>query len=122
MQIRPVLELRGVGKNFGGTRALHNVELALGPGEVHALIGENGAGKSTLMKVLSGAYRMDEGEVFLQGRPVRIHSPLQARSLGIAMIYQELTLAPHLTVAENIALGHESSSWGVILDQGEKVR
>src|SRR5260221_13411523 len=116
-----ILELKGVGKRFGETRALHQVHLTLRRGEVHALIGENGAGKSTLMKILSGAYRLDEGEISFKGESRRIDSPLAARSLGIAMIYQELTLAPHLSVEENVTLGLEKTSWGVVRSQKEKI-
>ena len=101
------LEMRGVSKRFGATRALHRVDLQVRPGEVLALVGENGAGKSTLMKVLSGAHPPDEGEMWLDGKPYRPRNPLDARQRGIAMIYQELSLAPHLSVMENILLGIE---------------
>jgi ribose transport system ATP-binding protein len=104
------LEMRGVSKRFGATRALHRVNLHVRPGEVLALVGENGAGKSTLMKVLSGAHAPDEGEMWLDGAPYRPRSPLDARKQGIAMIYQELSLAPHLSVMENILLGIEPTT------------
>jgi ribose transport system ATP-binding protein len=104
------LEMRGVSKRFGATRALYRVDLRVRPGEVLALVGENGAGKSTLMKVLSGAHPPDEGQMWLDGRPYRPRSPLDARQHGIAMIYQELSLAPHLSVMENILLGVEPTS------------
>jgi len=110
----PRLRMVGVKKRFGPTRALSGVSLEVGPGEVHALIGENGAGKSTLMKVLSGAYRPDEGRIELDGEPLVSEDPLHARRCGIAMIYQELNLAPHLSVAENILLGEEPSRFGWI--------
>ncbi len=103
----PLLTLRGVRKSFGATQALKGVNLDLVPGQVHALIGENGAGKSTLMKVLSGAHAADAGEMTLEGRPYRPEGPLHARSLGVCMIYQELALAGHLSVMENILLGIE---------------
>src|SRR5437773_8088727 len=106
--------MRGIRKEFPGVVALDAVDFALLAGEVHALIGENGAGKSTLMKILSGAYRRDEGEILLKGRSQPMGSPSAARALGIAMIYQELTLAPHLSVEENITLGLEKTSWGVV--------
>jgi ribose transport system ATP-binding protein len=99
--------MRGVSKRFGATRALHRVDLEVRPGEVLALVGENGAGKSTLMKVLSGAHAPDDGEMRLDGQPYRPRNPLDARRQGIAMIYQELSLAPHLSVMENILLGVE---------------
>ncbi len=103
----PRLEMRGVTKRFGAQVALAGVDLSVQPGEVHALLGQNGAGKSTLMKVLSGAIRPDEGEMRLDGQPYRPADPLEARRTGVAMIYQELSLAPHLSVAENILLGME---------------
>lgn len=106
------LVMRQVEKRFGATRALRGVTLELGRGEVLALIGENGAGKSTLMKVLSGAYRPDAGTIELEGQPFCPDNPLHARASGIEMIYQELTLAPHLTVEENILLGAEPARWG----------
>ena len=100
--------MRGVEKSFGPVRALDGVDLDVAAGEVHALIGENGAGKSTLMKVLSGAHAPDAGTVELDGRPYAPTGPLDARDRGIAMIYQELNLAPHLTVAQNVMLGREA--------------
>ncbi len=99
--------MKGVHKRFGATRALGGVALAVLPGQVLALVGENGAGKSTLMKVLSGAYRPDDGEMWLDGQRYRPQSPHSARQAGVAMIYQELSLARHLTVMENISLGME---------------
>src|SRR5690606_11457972 len=106
--------MRGIRKAFGGTRALAGVDLDLARGEVHALIGENGAGKSTLMKVLSGAHAPDDGTMELDGRPYRPRHPLDAREAGVAMIYQELTTAPHLSVAENILLGIEPVRAGLV--------
>lgn len=102
-----VLTMRGVQKRFGATYALKGVDLTLERGVVHALIGENGAGKSTLMKTLSGAYTADAGEMTLDGQPYVPEGPLHSRSLGVCMIYQELALAPHLSVMENIMLGVE---------------
>lgn len=101
------LEMRGVRRSFGATKALRGVDLTVAPGEVMALVGENGAGKSTLMKVLSGAIAPDEGEMFLDGASYTPGNPLVARRSGVAMIYQELALAPHLSVMENILLGIE---------------
>jgi ribose transport system ATP-binding protein len=101
------LEMHGVRKSFGATKALKGVDITVEPGEVLALVGENGAGKSTLMKVLSGAHQPDEGRMSLDGEPYMPHNPLQARAQGVAMIYQELALAPHLSVMENILLGIE---------------
>ncbi len=108
----PRLQMSGVQKAFGATRALKNVSFSVAPGEVHALIGENGAGKSTLMKILSGAYRADAGNIVIDGQPFQPENPHHARRSGIAMIYQELTLAPHLSVEENILLGAEPASFG----------
>ncbi len=108
------LRLTGIQKSFGATRALKNVSLEIAPGEVHALIGENGAGKSTLMKVLSGAHEADAGTMELGGRPYRPVNPHDARLKGVAMIYQELNLALHLSAQENILLGAESTRLGVI--------
>src|ERR1700730_3582441 len=101
----PVLEMRNISKTFVGMRALKNVSLSVRSGEVHALMGENGAGKSTLMKVLSGAYQADPGgEIRIGGQPVIIADPLAGRRLGVSIIYQELSLAPNLTVTENTFL------------------
>ena len=108
----PRLRMAAVRKSFGATQALKNVSFEVAPGEVHVLIGENGAGKSTLMKILSGALQPDGGVVELDGKPYAPANPLEARRRGIAMIYQELTLAPHLTVEENILLGEEPARLG----------
>jgi ribose transport system ATP-binding protein len=108
----PRLKMSGVQKAFGATRALKSVSFTVAPGEVHALIGENGAGKSTLMKILSGAYRADAGNIEIDGQPFQPENPHHARRSGIAMIYQELTLAPHLSVEENILLGAEPAKLG----------
>ena len=107
--------MRGIHKRFGATHALRGVNISVEPGEVMALVGENGAGKSTLMKVLSGAHAPDEGSLFLDGSPYTPGNPLHAREQGIAMIYQELSLAPHLSVMENILLGIEPTRRGLIL-------
>lgn len=101
-----LLEMRGIGKTFPGVKALQGVNLTIRAGQVHALLGENGAGKSTLIKILSGAYAKDEGQIFFEGRPVEIRNPQDAQALGISTIYQEFNLARNLTVAENIFLGH----------------
>jgi len=112
----PVLEMRGVRKAFPGVVALDGVDLTLDAGDVHMLLGENGAGKSTLMKILSGAYRMDAGEIRINGRPVDISGPRDALALGIRVIYQELNLVPQLSVAENIFLGAAPTRWGGVVD------
>ena len=99
--------MRGISKAFPGVRALDGVSLSVQAGEVHVLLGQNGAGKSTLIKVLCGAQRPDAGEVLVDGRPVRIDSPADARRLGIAVIFQEFSLVPYLSIAQNIFLGRE---------------
>ncbi len=116
------LRLTGIKKSFGATRALRGVSLEIVPGEVHALIGENGAGKSTLMKILSGAHEADEGTMELGGQPYAPENPHDARSKGVAMIYQELNLALHLSAQENILLGSESASGGWIDPRASRER
>lgn len=105
-----LLRMEGVKKRFGATIALDGVDFSVRPGEVLALVGENGAGKSTLMKTLSGAYTPDEGKMWLYGKPYAPAHPLDARNAGVSMIYQELSLARHLTVMENIVLGMEPTT------------
>lgn len=107
MKEKSVLEMRGIYKSFPGVRALQNVDFTLEEGEIHALMGENGAGKSTLIKVLTGVYEKDEGQIYLKGlnKPAVIHSPQDAQNLGISTVYQEITLCPNLTVAENMYIG-----------------
>ena len=97
-------------KRFVGTVAVRGVDLELQGGEVHALVGENGAGKSTLMRVLAGAYADYSGDIQINGAPARIETPRRARELGIAMVHQELSLVPELSVAENMFLGREAPS------------
>ncbi|MEU9130737.1 sugar ABC transporter ATP-binding protein [Kitasatospora sp. NPDC048540] len=114
MRQQPVLEVRGIRKEFPGVVALDGVDFRLFPGEVHALMGENGAGKSTLIKVLTGVHPADGGEVVLAGRRVRIAGPLQAQQAGISTVYQEVNLCPNLSVAENIFIGREPRRLGLI--------
>jgi ribose transport system ATP-binding protein len=106
--------MRDIRKRFGATIALDGVSLAVMSGEVHALVGQNGAGKSTLMKTLSGAHAPDSGAMFLDGQPYTPRTPLDGRRLGVAMIYQELSLAPHLSVVENVLLGMEPATAGFL--------
>lgn len=106
-QTEYLLEMKKIRKEFPGVLALDGVDFNLRKGEVHVLLGENGAGKSTLMKILSGAYQKDGGEILIDGEPAGISSPSHAQALGIGIIYQEFTLNPHLSVAENIYLGRE---------------
>ena len=107
MASKQLLALTGVSKEFPGVKALNNVSFDLNEGEVHAIVGENGAGKSTLMKILSGIYKKDSGEITYKGKSVSIPNPYEAQKLGISIIHQELNLMPHLTVAENIFIGRE---------------
>ncbi|MCC6314105.1 MAG: sugar ABC transporter ATP-binding protein [Thermomicrobiales bacterium] len=106
--------MAGISKQFPGVKALDRVTLEVRPGECLALVGENGAGKSTLMKVLSGVYQPDEGEILLSGQPVTLHNPRQAQDLGVSIIYQEFNLMPNLTVAENIFVGREPNRGGFV--------
>ncbi|MBP5305739.1 MAG: sugar ABC transporter ATP-binding protein [Lachnospiraceae bacterium] len=103
--------MRHIEKRFPGVLALHNVDFTLRKGEIHALMGENGAGKSTLIKVLTGVYQMEDGEITLEDKAVVIHSPQDAANKGISTVYQEITLCPNLTVAENMYIGREDSVW-----------
>ena len=103
----PILEMRGITKRFPGVLALDHVDLTVYPGQVLALVGENGAGKSTLMKVLSGVHQMDEGEILMEGKSVKIENPLASQMMGISIIYQELSVLDNMNIAENIFLGRE---------------
>lgn len=118
----PLLHMRGVVKRFGSTLALEGVDLTVGHGEVHAVIGENGAGKSTLMNVLCGVIEPDEGEIELGGAPYTPTGPLSAARHGLAMIHQELSLAPHLSVEANILLGREHSRAGFLASRANLAR
>ena len=110
MENEILLQMRGICKQFPGVKALQNVDFTLRHGEIHALMGENGAGKSTLIKVLTGVYPKDDGKIILDGKEITIHSPDQAQGLGISTVYQEITLCPNLTVAENIFIGRDKST------------
>ncbi len=113
--MEPLLEMSGITKSFPGVRALSNVSFDLRKGELHALVGENGAGKSTLMKILSGLYKADEGDLFLKGKKIVSTGLREMIDLGIGVIYQELNLIPHLSVSENIFLGREpKTAFGTI--------
>ena len=126
MQADAVLEMRGICKYFPGVKALQNVDFTLREGEIHALMGENGAGKSTLIKVLTGVYVKDGGEIYLKGndRPVSIKSPQDAQKCGISTVYQEITLCPNLTVAENMYIGRTKGafmSWKQVNEKAGKI-
>ncbi|NSC24643.1 sugar ABC transporter ATP-binding protein [Streptomyces albus subsp. chlorinus] len=118
----PLLTMSSITKSFPGVRALDGVDLDVAEGEVHCLLGQNGAGKSTLIKVLSGAHQPDEGEITWRGEPVRLPTPHSAMRLGIATIYQELDLVEHVSVAENIFLGHESATRGIVRPREARAR
>ncbi len=117
MQDNELLQMRQIEKSFPGVRALNGVDFTLRKGEIHALMGENGAGKSTLIKILTGVYQMDGGEVTVEGRKVSIHSPQDAQNHGISTVYQEITLCPNITVAENMFIGREK---GVLIKHKER--
>jgi simple sugar transport system ATP-binding protein len=104
----PLLEMKGIYKNFGAVKAVQNVDLTLGKGEILGLVGDNAAGKSTLMKCLTAVYGHDKGKIIFEGKEVKINSPLEARQLGIEMIYQDFSLAPNLSITDNIFLGREA--------------
>ncbi|HJW82768.1 MAG TPA: ATP-binding cassette domain-containing protein, partial [Anaerolineae bacterium] len=117
--------MRGITKSYPGVRANDHIDLTVRPGEIHALLGENGAGKTTLMNVLYGLAVPDEGEILLDGLPVRIAGPSDAIARGISMVHQHFMLVPVLTVAENIQLGLESMAGPVFINRGaaaEKIR
>jgi ABC-type sugar transport system ATPase subunit len=121
-----LLRMSGISKSFPGVRALDNVDFDVAPGEIHALLGENGAGKSTLLKILSGAHPPDSGEIALADTAVEFASPHDAQKLGVATIYQEFTLAPNLTVAENIFIGREPGvgpfvNWRAMMENARAV-
>jgi ABC-type sugar transport system ATPase subunit len=112
-----LLRVEKISKHFEGTQALREVSVAVEPGEVHALVGENGAGKSTLSKVIAGVVIPDSGSIFLDSAPVRLENPLDAQRLGIGIIFQELDLFPHLSVAENLVIGNLASERGLFVDR-----
>ncbi len=121
MSSAQLLSVSGVSKEFPGVKALNNVSFDLNEGEVHAIVGENGAGKSTLMKILSGIYKKDTGDIVYKGKSVNIPNPFEAQKLGIGIIHQELNLMPHLTVAENIFIGREDRFPGGIFLNNSKL-
>jgi ribose transport system ATP-binding protein len=119
----PLVSMHGLCKSFGSVTVLQDVQFELRAGEVHALMGENGAGKSTLMKILSGVYARDAGDIRVNGMPVALESPRAAQMLGIQIIHQELQLMPHLSAAQNVWIGREPRRWGgLLLDEDEMNR
>ncbi|WP_033343687.1 sugar ABC transporter ATP-binding protein [Catenuloplanes japonicus] len=119
---QPILQMKGITKEFPGVTALADVDFRLFPGEVHALMGENGAGKSTLIKVLTGVYQAEAGEAVLAGERVHFSSPLKAQQAGVSTVYQEVNLCPNLSVAENIFIGREPRLFGLINNYPEMRR
>ena len=117
-----LLQVEGVEKSFPGVKALEGMRFDLRKGEVLGLVGENGAGKSTLMKLLTGIYTREQGEFWLDGEPLTVHTPKEAQEAGLSIIHQELNLVSHLTVAENIWLGREPVSGGFFTQPREQVR
>ena len=112
--MEPILKGRGLVKRYGRVTALDNCDFDLMPGEILAVIGDNGAGKSTLIKAISGAVTPDEGEIWLEGRPVRFTSPLEARAAGIETVYQTLAMSPALSIADNMFMGRELRKPGLM--------
>src|SRR5579859_876861 len=112
--VAPLLRLDGVSKRYGGVRALEKADLLVESGRVHAILGENGAGKSTLIKIIAGVIQPDEGTIRLEGREVRFASPKEASAAGVACIFQELSLIPDLSVADNIVIANPPRRFGVI--------
>jgi D-xylose transport system ATP-binding protein len=113
----PLLELRGVNKSFGAVQVLHDVNFKVYPGQVTALVGDNGAGKSTLVKTIAGIYRADSGQFAFEGKPVTIAGPKDAGALGIEVVYQDLALCDNLDIVQNMFLGRETISAGILLDE-----
>lgn len=113
----PLLQLRAINKSFGAVHVLHDVDLAIYPGQVTALVGDNGAGKSTLVKTVAGIYPYDTGDYLFEGQHVTIHGPKDAAALGIEIVYQDLALCDNLDIVENMFLGRERAK-GVLLDEG----
>jgi D-xylose transport system ATP-binding protein len=112
----PLLQLRGINKSFGPVHVLHDVDFAVYPGQVTALVGDNGAGKSTLIKCITGIYAIDSGEVVFDGKPVSIRGPKDAAALGIEVVYQDLALCDNLDIVQNLFLGREAKR-GALLDE-----
>jgi D-xylose transport system ATP-binding protein len=117
----PILQMTGINKSFGPVHVLHDVDFAVYPGEVTALVGDNGAGKTTLVKCVSGIYAVDSGEIRFNGQPVTVHGPRDAADLGIEVVYQDLALCDNLDIVQNMFLGREQRKGG-LLDEGEMER
>ena len=106
--------MRGVSKRYGGARALQDAALSMERGRIHAVLGENGAGKSTLIKIMAGVVQPDSGEMILDGQPVRFRDPAAANRAGVVCVFQELSLIPHLSVADNISISNPPTHFGII--------
>ena len=119
---QPLLEIRKLNKSFGPVHVLHDVDLAVHPGQVTALVGDNGAGKSTLVKCIAGIHPSDSGEILFEGKPVTISDPRHATALGIEFVYQDLALADNLDITQNMFLGREIRKFGMFLADGEMER
>ena len=117
MNDKPLLELRGVNKSFGVAHVLYDVDFAVYPGQVTALVGDNGAGKSTLVKIIAGIYGRDSGDYFFEGEKVEVHGPRDVAALGVEVVYQDLALCDNLDVVANMYLGREQVTVGVLLDE-----
>ncbi|RKF06750.1 sugar ABC transporter ATP-binding protein, partial [Oceaniradius stylonematis] len=113
-RVDPILKAKGLTKRYGRVTALDDCDFELYPGEILAVIGDNGAGKSTLIKAVSGAVAPDEGTVWLEGKPVRFHSPLDARDAGIETVYQTLAMSPALSITDNMFMGRELRKPGIM--------
>ena len=114
MATTPLLDVRGVNKSFGAVQVLRDVDFSANAGEVTALVGDNGAGKSTLIKCIGGIYTADSGQFFFDGKPVTIHTPRDASDLGIEIVYQDLALCDNLDIVQNMFLGREKTSHGIL--------
>ncbi|MCC7206031.1 MAG: sugar ABC transporter ATP-binding protein, partial [Anaerolineae bacterium] len=108
--MEPVLRVEGINKSFAGNKVLHDVSFDVVAGRVHSLVGENGAGKSTLMNIVGGVHRADSGAIYLNGRPISFANPWQAKQHGISIVYQELSHAPNMKVAQNIYIRREHAN------------
>src|SRR3954470_21862159 len=118
----PILELRGVNKSFGVVHVLHDVDFAVYPGQVTALVGDNGAGKSTLVKIIAGIYGRDTGDYTFEGQPVTVHGPRDVADLGIEVVYQDLALCDNLDIVQNMFLGREETKAGTLEEPNREAR